>query len=255
MRLDKRVAEIQDGVPEPKGRARGVHTFLLLVLGLAVAVVIPARAQQPAPDAPPAEAASEPAAAPSYDGEWWLMLDGQEQTGFVSGYQDCYISEYHGSVEFTKEVQSYADDVNKYFLADATRQKQTVSAALDAVRGAATDNPLPAYKAARPPPPDQPAYDGRFWIDADPATKLGFVEGYLACHEAKLKDADAKFSRPPAEYVDQINQAYGTAETTGDVDGKKAPVKIADVLHRLKDPETPPAKPAASPSLGGSARQ
>jgi len=249
MRFNPRVPEIKDEMAESKARAWVLLPLLFLSLCLASAAVIPARTQQPPPNSPPAPAPSEPAAAPIiHDGDWWLMLGGSEQYGFVFGYQDCYISEYDGSVPFSKEVQSYADDLNKYFLADATRRKQTVSEALDALRGAATDNTLPAYKMANPPPPDQVRYDGRFWFDADAGTKLGFVEGYLACHSAKLKDADAKFSRPPAEYVDHINQAYDIAEDAGDR-AEKAPIKIAVVLHRLKDPETPPAKPALSPSL------
>src|SRR5208282_4732069 len=125
---------------------------------------------------------------------------------------DCYVSEYHGSVPFSKDLPSYIDEINKYYLADSTRRKQTVSEALDVLRGAASDSTLPAYKTANPPPPDQIVYDGHFWSDADPAAKLGFVEGFLACHTAKLKDADAEFSKAPSEYIDRITQAYSIPE-------------------------------------------
>lgn len=189
-------------------------------------------AQAPEPPVPPA--------APVYDGDWWLSLGGWEQYGVLSGYEDCYASEYRGSVPFTKEVQSYIDDLNKYFLGDPTRRKQTVSEALDILRGATEDKAKPA--------PDEPAstahggFDGSFWFEADPAAELGFVEGYLICHSAKLKDADAKFSKPPSEYVDLINQAYNITEDTDDVDADKAPLKIADVLHGLKDEVPPPPR-------------
>ena len=202
---------------------------MLLVLGAAARAV---HAQQPA----------EPSAV-AYNGEWWLSLGGWEQYGFLSGYEDCYAFEYRGSVAFNKEIQSYIDDLTKYFQADPERRKQTVSEALDALRGAAEDKPAPPGNES--PPGAHGSFDGRFWFDADPAAELGFVEGYLACHSAKVKDADGKFSKPPSEYVDLINKAYNITDDTDDVDADKAPMKIADVLHRLKDEEpSPAAKPA-----------
>jgi len=182
-------------------------------------------------------------AAPSYDGDWWLSLGGWEQYGFISGYEDCYAFEYRGSVPFTKEIQTYIDDLNKYYLSDPALRKQTVSEALDVLRKSASDQPVPARSES--PTPAHGDFDGKFWFDADPAAELGFVEGYLACHSAKLKDADAKFSKTPSEYVDLINKAYNITDDTDEVDADKAPMKIADVLHTLKDEEPPPAKPAA----------
>ncbi len=250
----------ENGADAP-GPLRGVPGLFFLLFPLFLtASVSSARAQQAPAEAPPsqaqqsvpappaaAEPPSEPSPRPVFDGDWWLSLGSWEQYGFVSGYQDCYNSEYHGSVPLLKEIQSYVDDLNKYFLADPTRRKQTVSEALDALRGAASDSALPARKAANPPPPDQPeqkVYDGRFWFDADAAAELGFVEGYLACHTAKLKDADATFSAAPSEYVDRINQEYGITDDTDDIAADKAALKLADVLHKLKDEEAPPPKPS-----------
>ncbi|HVN09150.1 MAG TPA: hypothetical protein VMV61_09270 [Patescibacteria group bacterium] len=192
---------------------------------------------------PPAAAPETDTEAPAYNGDWWLTLGGWEQYGVVSGYEDCYGSEYRGSVPFPKEVQVYVDELNQYFLADAARRKRTVSEALDALRGAAEDKSIPR--------PDEPAgaahggFDGKFWFDADPAAELGFVEGYLACHTAKVKDADGKFSKAPAEYVDLINKAYNITDDTDDIDEDRAPLKIADVLHTLKDEAAAASKPGA----------
>ncbi|HMD30548.1 MAG TPA: hypothetical protein VKG84_01480 [Candidatus Acidoferrales bacterium] len=193
-----------------------------------------------------AQAQQTPAAAPLpvYNGDWWLSVSGWEQYGFLSGYEDCYAFEYRGSAAFTKEVQSYIDDLNKYFLADRARRKETVSHALDVLRNAATDASGAAGSAGAASS-THGGLDGRFWFDADPAAELGFVEGYLACHTAKVKDADGKFSKPPAEYVDGINKAYGITDDTDDVDPEKAPIKIADALHKLKDEEAVPGKPGA----------
>jgi hypothetical protein len=163
----------------------------------------------------------------------------------ISGYEDCYAFEYRGSVPFAKEIQTYIDELTRYYQADPASRKQSVSEVLDVLRKAANDRPMPAGPELATPAHGD--FDGRFWFDADPAAELGFVEGYLACHGAKLKDADAKFSRAPAEYVDLINKAYNITDDTDDVDPDKAPMKIADVLHRLKDEEPSPAKPAHSP--------
>ena len=224
-----------------KRAERGRCSFsvaLLLLLALTFAASAAAQTQQPPAD-------SEKPAAPAYDGDWWLSLGGWEQYGIVSGYEDCYAFEYRGSVPFTKEVQSYIDDLNKYFLADPARRKETVSDALDALRGVSADHSSPAA-AGDEPTAAHGDFDGKFWFDADPAAELGFVEGYLACHTAKLKDADAKFSKPTSEYVDLINKAYDITDETDDVDPEKAVMKIADVLHGLKDEESTPAKPGAA---------
>ena len=172
-----------------------------------------------------------PATAPTYNGDWWLSIGGWEQYGFISGYEDCYAFEYRGSVPFAKEVQTYIEDLNKYFQADASRRKETVSHALDVLRNATAD--APATGAASTAAHGD--FDGKFWFDADPAAELGFVEGYVACHSAKLKDADAKFSKAPSDYVTAINKIYNITDDTDDVDADKAPIKIADALHRLKD--------------------
>jgi hypothetical protein len=191
----------------------------------------------------PATEGTVQAPAPAYDGEWWLSLGGWEQYGFLTGYEDCYAFEYRGSVPFNKEIQSYIDDLNKYFLAEPARRKQTVSEALDSLRGAAANKGSPGASDAAPTDAHG-AFDGRFWFDADPAAELGFVEGYLACHTAKVKDTDGKFSKPPSEYVNLVNKAYDITDDTDDIDAEKAPIKIADVLHRLKDEDAAPAKPS-----------
>jgi hypothetical protein len=181
----------------------------------------------------------------SYDGDWWLSSGGWEQYGFLSGYTDCYVAEYHGSVPFAKDVQTYADALTRYYQESAERRKQTVSEALDAIRGAAGDKSGPPAAGTAAADAQGP-YDGKFWFDADPAAEVGFVAGYLACHAAKVKDADGKFSKAPADYVPLINEAYGITDDTDDIDPQKAPIRIGDVLHRLRDAAPAPEKPGAA---------
>jgi len=217
----------------------GRRLFSPLLIFLALLILPQAsRGQAPATEKP-----AEPAAGPTYDGDWWLSLGSWEQYGVVSGYEDCYVFEYRGDLAFSREIQAYIDDLNKYYLSDVALRKRTVSDALDIVRKIANEQLTPG--AGDTPREAHGEFDGKFWFDADPAAELGFVEGYLACHSVKLKDADGKFSKTASEYVDLINKAYNITDDTDDVDADKAPMKIADVLHRLKDQEPPPAaKPA-----------
>jgi hypothetical protein len=43
--------------------------------------------------------------------------------------------------------------------------------------------------------------------------------------------------------VPLINEAYGITDDSEDVDADKAPIKLADVLHRLRDASPEPQKP------------
>jgi hypothetical protein len=213
-------------IPErqDQGSMKKARPWMLPALLLLMSLALPAARAQSAAGGHPG----------SYDGDWWLSIGGWEQYGFVSGYMDCYTSEYRGSAAFTKEVQSYVDALTVYFQADPGRRKQTASAALDAIRGEAGDK-IETAAGGTPSADTHGAFDGKFWFDADPAAELGFVEGYLACHTAKVKDADGTFSKAAADYVPLINEAYGITDDTDDVDPQKAPIKIADVLHRFRD--------------------
>ena len=243
----KGIAEAARGGGERMRKYGNCRLTLLVSVAVCLLSTVLASTGTPISREPPPinQSTPETQAAPVYDGQWWLLLDDDEQTGFVAGYQDCYISEFHGGGIFNKDIPSYVDDLNKYFLADATRQTQTLSEALDKVRGGGDDTPLPAYKAAKPGPKDIPVYDGKFWAEAGASARRGFVEGYLVCHTAKLKDADGKFSKNSSEYAGQITQAYSEQDSSVDTGGEKAGERIGSVLHRFKDPKAAPGKPGS----------
>ena len=172
----------------------------------------------------------------SYDGAWWLSLANWEQSGFLNGYMDCHAFEYRGSVAFTKPAQAYIDALDAFYEQNADNKKVSVPEVLDRIRGAANETGAPPPPAGAAGPAPHGAYDGKFWFDAEtPQVQLGFVEGYLACHAAKIKDADGHFSKSAEDYVPLINDAYGITDDTEDVDPEKGAQKIADVLHRLRD--------------------
>jgi hypothetical protein len=82
-------------------------------------------------------------------------------------------------------------------------------------------------------------YDGTYWkqigaLGGKPE-QLGFVEGYLWCHVHLSGNKGGVFSQAPAEYAGSISQWYGINEETGDIDEKREPTKVADVLFKLRD--------------------
>ncbi len=170
------------------------------------------------------------------DGAWWNSVSNWEQAGFMNGYMDCHAFEFRGTVPFTKAPQAFVDALNAFFQQSAQNKAVTVSEALDRIRGASNETSAPPPVAGAAGPAPHGAYDGHFWFDAEnPQVQLGFVEGYLACHAAKVKDADGHFSKNAEEYVQPINDAYGITDDTDDVDAVKGAQKIADVLHQLRD--------------------
>ena len=186
--------------------------------------------------AAPALAAPPQAANKSYDAAWWGSLGNWEQAGFMNGYMDCHDFEYRGTVPFAKPPQAYVDALNSFYQQSADNKKLRVSQALDYIRGAASETSAPPLAAGAAAPALHGSYDGKFWFDAEtPQVQLGFIEGYLACHIAKVRDADGRFSKPADDYIALVNTAYGITDDTEEVDPQKGAQKIADVLHQLRD--------------------
>ena len=201
------------------------HRFAALLL--TVLLVTPSVPASPAP---------QQAQKKVYDGAFWASLGNWEQAGFMNGYIDCHAFEYRGKVPFTKPPQAYVDALNAFYQQSADNKNVSVAEALDRGRDAANETTAPPPAAGAEGPAPHGAYDGKFWFDAEnPQVQLGFVEGYLACHAAKVKDADGHFSKSAEDYVALINDAYGITDDTEEVDAQKGAEKIADVLHRLRD--------------------
>ena len=174
----------------------------------------------------------------TYDGAWWASVGNWEQAGFMNGYIDCHAFEFRGTVAFDKPPQAYVDALNAFYQQSADSKTVLVSEALDRIRSAVNEASAPPPAAGAPGPAPHGAFDGKFWFDAEtPQVQIGFIEGYLACHSAKIKDADGHFSKSAEEYVPLINEVYGITDDTEDVDPIKAVAKIADVLHQLRDPD------------------
>jgi hypothetical protein len=179
--------------------------------------------------------AQQPGARLPYDGRWWLAASDLKRDGFVVGYLDCYHFEYKGPELFrTKSYQRYRDLVTKFYQDSATRLRP-----FSEVIGRYRDKPGEKYES----PGGEPAHarhggnDGLYWRQASNEghdEQLGFVEGYLYCHEKLAKNKGGVFAKTPEEYRALITQWYRFDEKTDDVDAKREPEAIADVLFKVR---------------------
>jgi hypothetical protein len=205
-------------------RKVGAPIFVVYACLSLGAVVSVARAQQRATN--------------SYDGHWWLSVSPPERSGFLNGYFDCYRYEYRGPARFRNNPPAIADRlITKHYQDDRSRLTESVSDVFYRFRD------LPGEKTreggGEPIRGRHGFYDGTYWkqigaLGGKPE-QLGFVEGYLWCHAHLSGNEGGIFSKPPADYARMITQWYGITEETGDIDEKREPVKVADVLFKVRD--------------------
>ena len=195
----------------------------LLTIGACMSLTVACGAQQ------------QSGARAAYDGRWWLAASDSRREGFVVGYFDCYHFEYNGPDHFrTKSYQRYRDLVTKFYQDSAARPRP-VADAIDGLRdrpGEKDESP-----GGSPAPGRHWGNNGLFWRQASNEghdEQLGFVEGYLYCHEKLAKNKGGVFPRTPAEYRGLITQWYRFDEKTDDIDAKREPAAIADVLFKVR---------------------
>ena len=178
-----------------------------------------------------------------YDGHWWLSVSQAEQSGFLNGYFDCYRYEYKGSAKFTINPPEIARGlVTEFYKHNASRLDEPVASVFYGLRdrpgekSAATDG--------QPIKGRHGYYRGLYWMQMSAlggdAGQRGFVEGYLACHATLDHNKGGVFSKPASEYVLLITHWYGFVRDTGDINAKRQPTPIADVLFKFRDrPQRP----------------
>jgi hypothetical protein len=174
----------------------------------------------------------------TYDGRWWLSTAPAERTGFLDGYFDCYTYEYKGPAKFTVNPPAIAHDlVTKFYEQNPARISEPVPEVLYRFR----DRPGQTSTATggEPIKGRHGFYDGTYWKQigalGGKAEQLGFVEGYLWCHENLSGNKGGVFSKSPAEYAALITHWYGFVEDTSDINAKREPAKVADVFFKFRD--------------------
>lgn len=170
-----------------------------------------------------------------YNGRWWISVSAHEQDGFVSGYYDCYAYEYKGPDRYTaKSFIEYQELITKFYLKYPSKQTSPVSGVMHTFR----DRPGDKVRLGGTISDQHGYFDGLYWkqISALGGTEkqVGFVAGYLACHAQCVHNRGGDFSRPPAEYAALITQWYELKDD-GDINEKREPIKVADVLFKFRD--------------------
>ncbi len=174
-----------------------------------------------------------------YDGHWWLSVTQAEQSGFLNGYFDCYTYEYKGPAKFTVNPPEIAWNlVTNFYEHNASRLNDSVASVFYGFRDRRGEKPTASD--GEPIKGWHSYYRGLYWmqISADSGPQLeqrGYVEGYLGCHSALSDNRGGVFSKSPDEYVSLITNWYGFVRDTGDINAKRQPAPIAEVLFRFRD--------------------
>jgi hypothetical protein len=169
----------------------------------------------------------------TYDGNWWLLLSSEEQSGFINGHADCYQFELNEKLANPKPAVQTRELVTDFYCDNSSKRSTPV---IEVIR--VTDLQRRAGKTLQGGEvwTERHGYwDGQWWREATATERLGFVEGYLACFAQTGKHAGGGFSKPTSEYVSEINGWYKLDVVNGNVDAKRIDAKIADVLVKFQD--------------------
>jgi hypothetical protein len=179
-------------------------------------------------------------ARPTYDGHWWLSISAEERTGFLAGYWDCDEYEYKGPARFeTKNTPHYLDLITHAYEASPAHRGQPAIDVLLQFRDRPGDKSelLPGGESASGA---HGGNDGDYWRQMGASERphdkqLGFVEGYLQCHEKLAHNKGGTFSKAAEQYRALISRWYRLDEHTLDVDSDREPEAIAVVLFKFRD--------------------
>ncbi len=167
-----------------------------------------------------------------YDGHWWLLLTSEEKSGYLNGDADCHTFELKAKPRYSKSAADEQESVTNFYRDEPDKRSLPV---FEAIRIVEDEPPLrETGKGGEVWTEPHGYWDGQWWREGSPADRLGFVEGYLACHSRSQRPHGA-LSRTPPEYARLINQWYKLNEETGDVEPDRVDTKIADVLFKFRD--------------------
>lgn len=181
--------------------------------------------------------------AKTYDGSWWVSVSKSEQLGFVSGYVDCNDTELQG-VDFLGSYVGFRKKVSDYYEQNPSARATAVGDALVRVASASAKADKKAEQSGKTQSPPgtaeispQPGFfNGEYWVQAGPEQQLGYIEGYLWCHQHRPSQRREQFSKSPAEYREMVTNWYDDGSP-----GHSTDTPISKVLYRVR------RQPAKSP--------
>jgi len=168
----------------------------------------------------------------SPDGMWWLSISKNEQDGFVKGYLDCYIYELKGLDKYEgRPFNSYGKLIVDFYQNNSQEKNRPVAEIMHMLRDKSGESKSLYGEEAKGA---HGYFDGLYWSQMwalqGKDEQVGFVEGYITCHELRYKKNQLTLSKSPFDYVNLIDQWYGFDKKSGDMNADRQDRPIADVL-------------------------
>jgi hypothetical protein len=172
-----------------------------------------------------------PAQSRSYDGDWWQQRTSPELEGFIFGYGDCYADPAGQKIRMSLDDADIRIAVGIFYQGHQKLRTRPVADVLKDIWA----GHIPVYEAKRAAPGEgwrarHGYFDGLWWKGSSSAEQLGFVEGYVACHNREQRKAKPLQLEPP-RYVELLSAWYAPSDES--VAAQHQAEKIADVLLRF----------------------
>ena len=167
-----------------------------------------------------------------YDGMWWQMRTAAEQEGFIFGFGDCYADPGGQKIRMLLDDSEVRIAMGTYFQGNEKLRTRPVAQVLKGIWSGHISVPEAKRAAAGGGWRERHGYfDGLWWKGSNPTEQLGFVEGYIACHNTEQRKAKP-LRLPATSYVPSINAWYA-APGDESVAAQRRAEKIGDVLLRF----------------------
>lgn len=167
-----------------------------------------------------------------YDGGWWQMRTAPEQEGFIFGFGDCYADPAGQKIRILLDDAEIRIAMGTYYQGHERLRTRPVAQVLKDIWSGHVSVPEAKHAAAGQGWRERHGYfDGLWWKGSSPTEQLGFVEGYIACHNTEHRKVQP-LRLPAASYVQSINAWYAIPGDES-VAAQRRAEKVGDVLLRF----------------------
>ena len=213
---------IAAGVRLRRGLSVGLPC-ILFVVGVSHSAQTPAST----PHNSGAERALASSGTPGLDGRWWAIISAEERSGYVNGFEDCYVYDAKGIHTATGwTAQQYVQAVSERYDRQPDQRKMLVSEVLKEINR--TGKSRPVHKGGEEWKEKHGYYDGLWWRGASADGQLGFIEGYLSCYSTEMAGASPVFLKAARDYVSLMDSYMGSHAHSDEE-------RLADILSRFGD--------------------
>jgi hypothetical protein len=166
----------------------------------------------------------------TYDGNWWLAVDPDEQSGYLEGTADCLTWAAHKE-GFSSTPAQLRDKISKYYKTNPAKKNVSVVEVwrrLTSSPGHKPNTKTEVHQQGETWSNPHWYLNGSWWQQAERAQRLGFLEGYLSCFHGYVKEPDTQYSRSADYYMTEISNYIRTHRDAYDQ-------AIANILLEFKD--------------------